>query len=132
MLVTGLKRFDVLELAETFLQKDEEVSVPGYVWYGRNRGGSRASGGVGVLVNRSLELRVSSAREGLLWVELRGEGRRKLMVGVVYVNPVGVQLEEKDRLFEVMQVDVMKYEEKGFDAVMGGGRLMQELVWEWI
>ena len=44
-------------------------------WYGRNReGGRRASGGVGVLVNRSLESRVSSAREGLVWVELRGEG----------------------------------------------------------
>ena len=30
-LVMGLKKFDVLGLAETFLQKDEEVSVVGYV-----------------------------------------------------------------------------------------------------
>ena len=45
----GLKRFGVLGLAETFLQKDEEVSVAGYVWYGGNRvGGRQASGGVGV------------------------------------------------------------------------------------
>ena len=27
--------------------------VAGYVWYGGNREGRRASGGVGVLVNRS-------------------------------------------------------------------------------
>ena len=51
------------------------MSVAGYVWYGRNReGGSWASGGVGVLVKRSLESRVRSAQEGLVWVELRGEG----------------------------------------------------------
>ena len=43
---------------------------------------------------------------------------RKLMIGVVYVNPEGMRVEETERLFEVMQVDVMKYEEKGFD-VMG-------------
>ena len=55
-----------------------------YVWYGRNReGGRQASGGVRVLMNRTLESRVSSAQEGLVWVELRGEGRRKLMMGVV-------------------------------------------------
>ena len=46
------------------------------------------------------------------------EGRRKLMIGVVYVNPEGMRVEETKRLFEVMQVDVMKYEEKSF---WGGG-----------
>ena len=51
-----------------------------------------------------------------MWVEFRGEGRRKL-IGVVYVNPEGVS-RKTERLFEVMQVDVMKYEEEGFD-VMG-------------
>ena len=34
-----------------------------------------------------------------------------------YVNPEGVRLEETERLLE--EVDVMKYEEKGFDVVMG-------------
>ena len=52
-----------------------------------------------------------------MWVELRGEGRRKLMIGVVYVNPEGVGVEEMERLFEVKQVDAMKYEEKGFDVM---------------
>ena len=42
----GLKRFDMLGLAETFLKmEEEEVSVTGYEWYGRNRdGGKRANG----------------------------------------------------------------------------------------
>ena len=87
--------------------------------YGRNREGSRrVSGGVGVLVNRSLESRVSSAQEELVWEELRGEGRRKLMIGVVYVNPECVRVDEMERLFEEMQVDAMKYEEKGFTMCM--------------
>ena len=102
-LVMGLKRFYVLGLVEMFLQKDE-VSLARNMWYGRNsEGGRQASDGVGVLVNRSLESRVSSAREGLVWVELRGEGRRILMIGVVYVNSEGVRVEEMERLFEVMR-----------------------------
>ena len=36
------------------------------------------------------------------------------MIEVSYVKPEGVSVEEMDRLFEVMQVDVMKCEEKGF------------------
>ena len=62
-LVMGLKRFDMLWLAKTFLLKDEEVFVAGYVCRSRNReGGWRASAGVGVLVQqRTLESRVSNA-----------------------------------------------------------------------
>ena len=59
---------------------------------------------------------MSSAREELVWVELRGEGNDDRSV-----NPEGVRVEEMERLFEVMQVDVMKYEEKRFDDVIGGG-----------
>ena len=36
----------------------------------------KASSGVGLLVHRSLESRVSSARDGLVWMVLRGDGRR--------------------------------------------------------
>ena len=46
-------RLDVLGLAETFLRGEEEASAAGYVWYGHNRQGSkRASGGVGILVQK--------------------------------------------------------------------------------
>ena len=49
--------------------------------YGRNRENGRwASGGVVVVVKRSLESRVISAREGLVELGERGEGRRKLMI----------------------------------------------------
>ena len=54
-ILLGLKMFDIVGLAEMFL-KEEEVSVAGYEWYGRNSdGGKRASGGVAVLVHRNLE-----------------------------------------------------------------------------
>ena len=51
---------------------------------------------MGVLVNR--RSRVSSAREGLVRVDLRREGRRKLMIGEVYVNPKCVRVEETDTI----------------------------------
>ena len=37
---------------------------------------------------------------------------------MVYGNSEGGRVEEMAMLFEVMQVDAMKYEEKGFDAVI--------------
>ena len=85
----------VLRLAETFFKKEEEVSVTGYEWYVRNRDdGKLASGGMGVLVHMSLESRVK-----------RGAGvGRKMMVGVVYVNPEGVRVRGMERQFEVLQV----------------------------
>ena len=66
----GLKRFNMLWLAEVFLKKEAEVSVTGYEWYGRNRdGGKWASEGVAVLVHKSLESRIRKSREGLVWGE---------------------------------------------------------------
>ena len=56
-------------------------------------------------------------REGLVRMELRGEGRIKLMTRGLCESR-GVRVEEMERLFEVMHVDVMKYEEKDFDVVM--------------
>ena len=56
-------------------------------------------------MNRSLESRVSGAQEGLVWVVLKGDGRRKLMIGVFYMNPEGVRVEDTERPFEVMQLE---------------------------
>ena len=56
---------------------------------------------------------MSGARERLL-VELRGE--KEIVDRSGHVNSEGVRVEETERPFEVMQVDVMKYEEKGFDG----------------
>ena len=91
------------------------MSVAVCMWYGKNRYGGRwASSWLEELMKRNLELRVSSAQEGLVEVELRGAGRRKLMIGVVYVDQECVRVEEMVKLFEVMLVDVMKLEEKVF------------------
>ena len=51
------------------------------------------------------------------------------MVGVVYVNQERVRVRETERVLEVLQVDVLKYEEEGFDVIVMEG-LMQELDWE--
>ena len=34
------------------------------------------------------------------------------------MNPEGVRVRETERLFEVLQVDVVKYEENGFDVIL--------------
>ena len=54
-----------------------------------------------------------------MWFELCRVGR-KMVVGVVYGNPEGVRVRETERLFEVLQVDVVKYEEKGFGVILMG------------
>ena len=41
-----------------------------------------------------------------------------MMEGVVYVSPEGVRVREMERLFEVLPVDVVKYEEKSFDVIV--------------
>ena len=41
------------------------------------------------------------------------------MIGVVYVNPEGVRVEEMVRLFEMMLVDIMKLKRHVFYVVMG-------------
>ena len=86
------KGLDVLGLAETFLQLDQEGEVGGYVWYGMNRVGvKKASGGVGLLVKEEIESRLLAKKEGLLWVKIGLSGGRKLAVACVYVNPEGVR-----------------------------------------
>ena len=85
-------KLDVLDLAETFLREEDEASVAGYVWYGRNREGcKRASGGVGILVRKELQSRLLSCqREGVVWMELKLREGKKVAVGVMYANPEGV------------------------------------------
>ena len=85
-ILLGLKRFDVHGLAEMLLKK-ELVSMARYEWYSRNRDhGKWANGDVGVLVSKSLELRVKKSRKGLVWVVLSRVGR-KMVVGILYVSP---------------------------------------------
>ena len=41
------------------------------------------------------------------------------MIGVIYVNPEDVKVGEMESQFWVMQEDVVMFEKKGFDGVMG-------------
>ena len=87
----AVKRFDVLGLVETFLQKEEGVNMTEYVLYCWNSdGGRRVSGSGGVLVHRSLASRVGSSIDELIWVEFRRKRRSKMMIGVVYQKPEGM------------------------------------------
>ena len=101
--------------------------MAGYLWYGRNREGGRRVVVVWELV--SLESRVSSStrRVGVGGVEGRGEKEIDDRSGLCKSR--GCESSKARELFEVMQVDVMKYEEKVF-LMLWWEILMQELVWE--
>ena len=88
---------------------------------GRNTdGGKLTSRGMGVLVYDEFGIQSKKVERGA------GAGR-KMIVGVVYVNPEGVR--EMERLFEVLQVDMVKYGKKAFDVIVMGIS-MQELDWK--
>ena len=71
---------DIICLCETFLIKEEVISLPGYVWYGNNRKSIskraiRGSGGVGILVKDWLVHQcdvhiLDNSYEGILWLQL--------------------------------------------------------------
>ena len=115
-------KLDVLDLAETFLREEDEASVAGYVWYGRNREGcKRASGGVGILVRKELQSRLLSCqREGVVWMELKLREGKKVAVGVMYANPEGVRTDETEDQFEEVQEEVGRLQEEGYEVVVMG------------
>ena len=116
------RQLDVLGLAETFLREEEEANAAGYVWYGRNRQGSkRASGGVGILVRKELHSRqLPCQREGVVWVELKLRGEKKIAVGVIYANPEGVRIGDTEAQFENLQEEVARLQGEGFEVVVMG------------
>ena len=121
-MMLGKLELDVMGLAETFLQREEEIEVGGYTWHGQNRQNcKRASGGVGLLVKKHLKvLPLRSQTEGVVWVEVRLEKGRKLAVGVVYINPEGVRVENTEEQFEGMQEEIVRLQQKGFSVVLMG------------
>ena len=142
-------KLDVLGLAETFLREEDEASVAGYVWYGRNREGcERASGGVGMLVRKELQSRLLCQREGVVWMELKlREGRKVAAVGVMYANPEGVRTADTEDQFEEVQEEVGRLQEEGYEVIVMGdfnahiglgteqqpnrnGRRLLNLVWD--
>ena len=108
-----------LDVLETFLREEEEASVAGYVWYGRNREGcKRASGGVGILVRKELQSRLLSCqREGM---ELKLREGRKVPVGVTYANPEGVRTDDTEDQFEEVQEEIGRLQEEGYEVVVMG------------
>lgn len=49
----------------------------------------------------------------MVWVEVRLEKRKKLAVGVVYISPEDVRVENTEKQFEWMQEEIVRLQ-KGF------------------
>ena len=111
-------KLDILGLAEMFLDKEEEVCVAGYEWYGWNREGCRwASVGIGILADKKLRSqKLEGSRRGLMWVECEVEGGKKVAVGIVYIYPEGVRVQE----IGVFQSGVTMLEGKEYEVILIG------------
>ena len=104
-----------------FLQQEGQVNVPGYVWYGHNRvRDNHASGGVGLLVKKNIWSNLLLRIEGAVWVELQVVEGNNMIVGMVYVNPEGVRVQESEMFFKMMKAKVTNYEEAGFEVLVPG------------
>ena len=55
----------------------------------------------------------------MVWVEVRLEKRKKLAVGVVYISPEDVRVENTEKQFEWMQEEIVRLQ-KGFSVLLKG------------
>ena len=96
-LVTNLN-LDILCLCETFLVGKQELQLSNYIWYGNNRKSIsrravRGSGGVGILVHRSILQHftvqvLDDSFEDILWVQLMdNNGSCVTCICVCYLPP---------------------------------------------
>ena len=98
------------------------ISTAGsYIWYGHNGVRNKhASGGVGMLVKKNIRSKLLLRIEGAVWVELQVREGNNMIVGMVYVNPEGVRVQESEMLFEMMKAKVTDYQEAGFTVLVMG------------
>ena len=89
---------DIIGIAETDLRDGQEISIPGYKWFGHNRRtvhklAKTGSGGVGFLIRESLSEifdihMVDKSYEGILWLKLQEKrGDYQMHVCVCYLPP---------------------------------------------
>ena len=70
----------------------------------QQRGCTWPSGGI--LVSKKVKSwLLGNSLEGLLWVELKISGDKKVAVGVVYVNPDGVRVQDMEGMLECLQAE---------------------------
>ena len=72
---------DILAIAETHLREKESLSVPGYIWFGKNRStnhvnANRGSGGVGILIKEHLldwfDVSIlDNSIDDMMWIKLK-------------------------------------------------------------
>ena len=98
--------------------------------------GSAMGGLWSKMEQKSLRLRVRGRGGGaVVWVECRCEGVR-VVVGVVYVSPEGVRVEETDQLYVELRRQVVGWREEGkvvmvmgdYNGRIGLGRGEDEVV----
>ncbi|MEW8548010.1 MAG: endonuclease/exonuclease/phosphatase family protein, partial [Candidatus Thiodiazotropha sp.] len=128
--ITILTNNDILALCETFLRKNDEISVDGYVFIGHNRNtihpnARRGSGGVGVLIKRSFleefEYSLDKSVEDFLWVKFKHKlSDYKLNLCVCYLPPANSSRNvDCEEFFTELLKKVYEYQNDGELLICG-------------
>ena len=119
-LVTNLN-LDILCLCETFVVGKQEVQLNNYIWYGNtrktiSRRAVRGSGGVGILVHRSILQHftiqvLDNSFEDILWVQIMdNNGSCVTCVCVCYLSPANSSRGDRStEFFDCLKTQIMDF-----------------------
>ena len=117
-LVTSLN-LDILCLCETFLVGKQEIQLNNYLWYGNNRKtisrrAVRGSGGVGILVHKSILHHftvqvLDDSFKDILWVQIMdNNGSCVTCICVCYLPPANSSQEDRStKFFDCLKVQML-------------------------
>ena len=119
---------DIIGIAETHLINNETMNIDGFTWVGQNRASLHknartGSGGVGLLVRSSLNLKCSvldDATEGILWVSLNQGNNIAFNVCICYLPPeYSSRAVDAQSFYEQLLTHVYTYQDMGDFIIMG-------------
>ena len=125
-------KLDLICLYETFLRNSENISIPGYKWFGNNRAhiskrANRGSGGVGILVKDSMFQKfsitcVDRQHEDILWVSFTNIDNpdHVFYVCVCYLPPAASSRGDKSHeFFDILRTQMLRYQDVGEIIICG-------------
>ncbi|MES9883911.1 MAG: reverse transcriptase family protein, partial [Sedimenticola sp.] len=123
---------DIIAICETFLRKDDKITLEGFKWIGHNRSythpnARRGAGGVGFLVRETLLedyecILINRDLQDVLWVKLipRRVAHEPICMCVCYLPPDGsTRTNDPEHFFDTIMSQVYQYQSEGLIHVCG-------------
>ena len=119
---------DIIAVSETWLRRNNKVSMKDFVWYGRNRkssgvSGKKGHGGLGFFVRNSINQYVHVLDfpnfEGLMFLKLLAQGKRSLYIGCFYAPTCTAKKQKTEEVYTELESLVMDLRSKGDVFLIG-------------